>query len=106
MEMFLPKFKLTQQFSLNDVCQKWEQVKCSLLARQTSVVSQQIHCMFHCMFEVNEEGTEAAAATGIGVNALSLKPMFNVDHPFLFFIRQNDTGAILFMGRLLKPSED
>ena len=55
---------------------------------------------------MNEEGTEAAAATGIGVNALSLKPMFKVDHPFLFFIRHYDTGAILFMGRLLKPSED
>ena len=55
---------------------------------------------------MNEEGTEAAAATGIGVNALSLKPMFKVDHPFLCFIRHYDTGAILFMGRLLKPSED
>ena len=55
---------------------------------------------------MNEEGTEAAPATGIGVNALSLKPVFNVDHPVLFFIRHNDTGAILFMGRLLKPIED
>ena len=111
MEVFLPKFKLTQQFSLNDVLSKMGasemfiagKADFSGITADSLYVSQVVHKAF---IEVNEEGTEAAAATGIGVNALSLKPMFNADHPFLFFIRHNDTGAILFMGRLLKPSED
>ena len=111
MEVFLPKFKLTQQFSLNDVLSKMGasemfiagKADFSGITADSLYVSQVVHKAF---IEVNEEGTEAAAATGIGVNALSLKPMFNVDHPFLFFIRHSDTGAILFMGRLLKPSED
>ena len=111
MEVFLPKFKLTQQFSLNDVLSKMGasemfiagKADFSGISADSLYVSQVVHKAF---IEVNEEGTEAAAATGIGVNALSLKPMFNVDHPFLFFIRHSDTGAILFMGRLLKPSED
>ena len=111
MEVFLPKFKLTQQFSLNDVLSKMGvsemfiagKADFSGITADSLYVSQVVHKAF---IEVNEEGTEAAAATGIGVNALSLTPMFNADHPFLFFIRHRDTGAILFMGRLLKPSED
>ena len=110
-EVFLPKFKLTQQFSLNDVLSKMGasemfiagKADFSGITADSLYVSQVVHKAF---IEVNEEGTEAAAATGIGVNALSLTPMFNADHPFLFFIRHRDTGAILFMGRLLKPSED
>ena len=110
MEVFLPKFKLTQQFSLNDVLSKMGvsemfiagKADFSGITADSLYVSQVVHKAF---IEVNEEGTEAAAATGIGVNALSLTPMFNADHPFLFFIRHRDTGAILFMGRLLKPSE-
>ena len=111
MEVFLPKFKLTQQFSLNDVLSKMGvsemfvagKADFSGITADSLYVSQVVHKAF---IEVNEEGTEAAAATGIGVNVLSLTPMFNADHPFLFFIRHRDTGAILFMGRLLKPSED
>ena len=110
-EVFLPKFKLTQQFSLNDVLSKMGASEMFLAGKadfsgitaDSLYVSQVVHKAF---IEVNEEGTEAAAATGIGVKALSLMPMFNADHPFLFFIRHSDTGAILFMGRLLKPSED
>ena len=66
-------------------------------------VSQVVHNAF---VEVNEEGTEAAAATGVGINAMSLKPVFNANHPFLFLIRHRETGAVWFIGRLLKPSED
>jgi serpin B len=59
--------------------------------------------------EVNEEGTEAAAATAVGydVGPTSLPPpvpVFRADHPFLFLIRDDRSGAILFLGRLSKPS--
>jgi len=56
--------------------------------------------------DVNEEGTEAAAATGIGMQTKSASryPLFRADHPFLFLIRDNSSGSILFMGRLSRPT--
>ena len=60
--------------------------------------------------EVNEEGTEAAAATAVGmmlcagVGGPPPGPVvFKVDHPFLFFIRDRRTNAVLFFGRVLDP---
>lgn len=59
--------------------------------------------------DVNEEGTEAAAATAVVMNR-SLAPgepvpVFRADHPFMFLIKDNDTGNILFMGRMANPGE-
>lgn len=56
--------------------------------------------------KVNEEGTEAAAATGVGVAESA--PLFELkaDRPFLFFVRDRETGAILFMGRVADPLAD
>jgi len=61
--------------------------------------------------DVNEEGTEAAAATAVMVRVTSVMPMeppplFRADHPFLFMIREHETGAILFQGRLSKPEKE
>lgn len=53
---------------------------------------------------VDEKGTEAAAATGVGMEAMSLPTVFAVDHPFIFIIRDRQTGSILFVGRVLNPS--
>ncbi len=57
--------------------------------------------------KVNEEGTEAAAATAVIVVTRSASSeevaLFRADRPFLFFIRENSTGAILFMGRCMNP---
>ncbi|MDP2866621.1 MAG: serpin family protein, partial [Elusimicrobiota bacterium] len=68
-----------------------------------------IQTAFHKAFvEVNEEGTEAAAATGIAMGVKSM-PMamlrFRADRPFLFFIEDAKSGLILFMGRLEEPKE-
>jgi serpin B len=57
--------------------------------------------------DVKEEGTEAAAATAVGMMAMGApmpKPEFIADHPFLFLIQDNKTGSILFMGRLVDPN--
>lgn len=56
--------------------------------------------------EVNEEGTEAAAATAVEMITKSMPyfPVFRADHPFLYLIRDNRSGAILFMGRLADPA--
>ena len=112
-EVFLPKFKLTQQFDLNDILSKMGaeemfipgKADLSGITAEPLFVSKVVHKAF---VEVNEEGTEAAAATAVKMSAKCMplpKPMFKADHPFLFLIRHNDSGAILFLGRLLKPSD-
>jgi serine protease inhibitor len=56
---------------------------------------------------VNEQGTEAAAATAVimRTKAMAISSiLFRADHPFLFLIRDNASGSILFMGRLVKPA--
>ena len=57
--------------------------------------------------EVNEEGTEAAAATGVMITIESndcSPPEFNANHPFLFVIKDKRCGAVLFMGRVGEPT--
>ncbi len=57
--------------------------------------------------EINEEGTEAAAATGIVMNITAARPgvkkVFVADHPFIFFIIEEESNLILFMGRTVRP---
>jgi serpin B len=55
--------------------------------------------------KVNEEGTEAAAATGIAVDESAPARELRADRPFLFFVRDRLTGAILFMGRVADPTD-
>jgi serpin B len=58
------------------------------------------------LVEVSEEGTEAAASTGVEMATRSMSPspeVFKADHPFLFLIRHNPTGTLLFMGRVTDP---
>jgi len=59
--------------------------------------------------KVDERGTEAAAVTGITIIATAIGPDFNtfrVDHPFVFAIREQDTNAILFIGKVMDPSQN
>jgi serpin B len=62
------------------------------------------------VIEVMEDGTEAAAATAVAVVAASARPapapekqVFHVDHPFLFAIIDDESGAVLFQGRIVDP---
>jgi serpin B len=66
--------------------------------------------IYHKAFvKVDEQGTEAAAATIVGIHTLSLAPrveppkVFRADHPFLFLIRDLRNGSILFLGRVASP---
>ena len=54
--------------------------------------------------DVNEEGTEAAAVTTVGVEAVSLGPYFSADRPFVFAIRERTTNTLLFIGQVADPS--
>ncbi|MNG36194.1 Serpin (serine protease inhibitor) [compost metagenome] len=68
--------------------------------------------MIHKAFiDVHEEGTEAAAATAVIAAPPSAPPQhpkaaFHVDRPFVLLIRENQTGSILFMGRITNPVAD
>ncbi|MBN1415263.1 MAG: serpin family protein [Bacteroidales bacterium] len=66
-------------------------------------ISRVIHQTF---IDVQEEGTEAAAATIVEMcytSAIDTPVMFRVDRPFLYFIKENSTGAIIFIGKVGKP---
>ncbi|MEP6733235.1 MAG: serpin family protein [bacterium] len=52
--------------------------------------------------DVNEEGTEAAAVTNVGVSVTSAPPSLRVDRPFLFVIRERLSGTVIFMGKIVK----
>jgi serpin B len=74
--------------------------------RNDLFISDAVHKAF---VEVNEEGTEAAAATGLVMTlaaAPTQPPVFLADHPFLYLIRHNPTGTLLFMGRMMNPREN
>jgi len=68
-----------------------------------------IQLVVHQAFiDVNEEGTEAAAATGVSVGIVSIGPripIFCADHPFIFIIQEKETGNILFLGRVIIPAK-
>jgi serpin B len=76
-----------------------------MVRAQSVFVSAVVHKAY---IDVNEQGTEAAAATGVTMTLVSARPsgpraVFRADHPFLFLIRDNRTGSILFAGRLTDP---
>jgi serpin B len=106
----LPRFLTTSSFVLNEVLAAMgmpvafdpETADFSGMdGRRDLYVQTVVHQGF---VEVNEEGTEAAAATGVGVGVTSAPPMFLADHPFLHLIRDNLTGSVLFLGRIVDPS--
>nr|XP_021484299.1 leukocyte elastase inhibitor A-like [Meriones unguiculatus] len=107
----LPRFKLEESYTLNSnlgslgVQDLFTSSKADLSGMSGSrdlFISKIVHKSF---VEVNEEGTEAAAATGGIATFCMLLPEeeFTVDHPFLFFIRHNPTANLLFLGRVCSP---
>ncbi len=107
----LPRFKLESTFKLKPVlCAMGAglafraDADFSGIAGEPLLIDEVIHKAF---VEVNEEGTEAAAATAIlmarGAMIVRKPKVFTADHPFLFFIRDRKTNALLFSGRILDP---
>jgi serpin B len=111
--VFVPKFKMTSQFSLASVLKSMGMKDAfssdadfsGINGKEDLFISAIIHKAF---VEVNEEGTEAAAATGVVMRLTSIGPapipVFRADHPFLFLIRDNLTGSILFIQDLFCQS--
>jgi len=63
------------------------------------------HAVHKSFIAVDEMGTEAAAATGVVAEVESMPIMVRVDRPFLFFIRDLESGSVLFVGRVVNPVE-
>jgi serine protease inhibitor len=107
----LPKFKMTTQFELSKELQKMGMkdafgAKADFSGMGGDPGLLYLSYVIHKAFvDVNEEGTEAAAATAVVVSRAPgpPRPTFRADHPFVFVIRDNKSGAILFMGRLVNP---
>ena len=111
--VFFPKFKIESQFSLGQTLALMGMPDAfdPELADFSAMVGQKelyISAVIHKAFlEINEEGSEAAAATGVVVSVTSIAaspPIFKADHPFVFFIRDNKSQSILFLGRVLNPT--
>uniref|UniRef100_A0A8C3SV93 Serpin domain-containing protein n=1 Tax=Chelydra serpentina TaxID=8475 RepID=A0A8C3SV93_CHESE len=110
-EVYLPRFKIETSAKLNqylealgitDVFHQGVSDLSGMTKTGGLFVSHVVHKAY---IEVNEEGTEATAATGGGVTTTSARiPVkFVADHPFLFFIRHQKTKCILFYGRVSSP---
>ena len=114
-DAYLPKFKLETSFGLKPTLEAMGMKRAFSRDADFSGISSTeplyISAVLHKAYvDVNEEGTEAAAATGVVVGAMAARvpqpvPVFRADHPFLFVIRDTQAGSILFMGRLTKPSK-
>ncbi|UCD03495.1 MAG: serpin family protein [Candidatus Woesearchaeota archaeon] len=111
-DIYIPKFTFeTKYFMSNDLKKMGMTVAFSENADFSGMDGTRmlfIDFVIHQAFvEVNEEGTEAAAATGVGMALTSLpieQKVFRADHPFIFIIQDRETGNILFIGRMSNPS--
>jgi serpin B len=112
----LPRFKMTSEFKLNEALSElgmplaFEEGAADfsgMNGKHDLFISAAIHKAF---VDVNEEGTEAAAATGLSFAPLAAVPPperqeFHADHPFLFAIVDNRAGSLLFLGRVVDPGK-
>ena len=115
--VYLPRFRTTSQFGLAPVLKAMGMTtafepRTADFSGMTGGRDLYISAVLHKAYvDVNEEGTEAAAATGIVMRPTAIRlpphkpPVFRADHPFLFAIRDNRNGAILFLGRVANPTQ-
>jgi len=109
----VPKFRAEAGFSLRDMLSHLGMAEAFSIGADLSGIDGRhdlsVGDVVHKAYvDVSEEGTEAAAATGITVRPLAMRRMervvvFRADHPFAFFIRDTASGVILFEGRLVTP---
>ena len=115
--LVMPKFKLEYEKNLNDTLKvlgmdiafapdlaDFSRMAPLEILGKNLYIGEVLHKTF---VEVNEEGTEAAAVTSVGVVATSVPPPpipFTIDRPFFFAIRDNQTKTVLFMGAIVDPT--
>jgi serine protease inhibitor len=104
----LPKFTLRYEKTLNDVLADLgmgvaftDRADFRGIADTALAIDKVKHKTF---LQVDEEGTEASAATSVGIGVTSAPPSFVVDRPFVVAIRENHSGTILFLGTVMDPT--
>jgi serpin B len=109
-DLILPRFKFATDVLLNETLSAMGMPdafseKTADFSGITGARNLHVQDVIHkAIIAVDEKGTTASAASGVSVGIVSLPPTLVVDRPFLFFIRHNPTGAILFQGRVVDPS--
>jgi serpin B len=113
-ELTFPKFKTTKKFELKKTLADMgmpvafsDDADFSGMTGQAELKNANV--IHKAFVEVSEEGTEAAAATAVIMTLKEMKQennIFKADHPFLFFIKDNETEGILFMGKIMNPNEE
>ena len=109
----IPKFKFEKKYKLNELLQEMGIIDAfspgiadfsGMDGTNNLFISKALHQSY---IDVNEEGTEAAAATTIIVELTSVPEQkeFKAYHPFVFLIQHKVTGALLFMGKVMNPTE-
>jgi serpin B len=115
-DISLPKFKFDAAFELSKTLQAMGMTDAfdSHAANFSGIVAPDVDQLFintvlhKASIDVNEAGTVAAAATGVGVGDNAVEPppqIFNANHPFLFALRDTHSGSLLFMGRVMQPGD-
>jgi serpin B len=113
-DVYLPKFKFETKYMLKPVLSDMGMPTAFSMAADLSgmdgtqnlYIAQVIHQAY---VDVNEEGTEAAAATAVVVALKGMPtppPQFRADHPFIFLIKENTNDMILFMGKVVDPTAE
>lgn len=108
-QLILPKFTVEADADLKDplrnlgITDMFDSSKANFTKITRSEQVYVSHMLQKAKIEVKEDGTKASAATTAILIARSSPPWFIVDRPFLFFIRHNPTGAVLFTGQINKP---
>jgi serpin B len=112
-QISLPRFKTESAFDLKQTLQAmgmkdaFDHDKADFSGINSEMKDLALSTVVHKAFvAVNEEGTEAAAATGVSMAVRSIQPQpveFKVDHPFIFLIKDNQSGTILFWGKINNP---
>nr|XP_046260187.1 probable serpin E3 [Scatophagus argus] len=111
MDIFLPRFRMQNKFNLrsvlpamgiSDAFNPTAADFTGISVEDSLYVSDAFH---EVRIEVTEDGTKAAAATAMVLLKRSRAPVFKADRPFLFLLRQINTGSILFMGRVMNPAD-
>ncbi|NNE10080.1 MAG: serpin family protein, partial [Gemmatimonadetes bacterium] len=112
-DVFLPKFEMRTKASLEGplaamgLALPFDPARADFTGITTAEPLWVDRVFHEAYVRVDEKGTEAAAATATTMRTLSMpppNPVFRADHPFLFVIRENETGLILFVGRVGNPA--
>jgi serpin B len=107
----MPRFTVASDLTLNDAlaalgmptafCGPWVTDFSRMITGVAACISNVKHKTW---VEVNEEGTEAAAATSVEIGVTSAPQAIVVDRPFVFAIRERFSGTILFIGKVVDPA--